>query len=87
MSYVRGKYAKAAVAMLDWLHDHGVKGGPVAQPSKRDPVIMVYGMTRSGIARLPVLCAGFEVKGTTKTPDYDRIPLHDKIRVPESGVR
>lgn len=79
MSYVRGKYAKAACSMLDWLRDNQIKGGPVAQPSKGDPSIVVYGMTKDGIEKLPETFEGFRVVGTTDLPDYERLPLHDSV--------
>lgn len=81
MSYVRGKYAKAACLMLEWLRENKVKGGPVSQPSKRDPTIFVYGMTRGGIRKLPKEFCGFQVAGSTKRPDYEHIPLVDEVPV------
>ena len=81
MSYVRGKYARAACNMLDWLSDHGVKGGPVAQPSKKDPCIVVYGMAEGDIEKLPKSLDGFGVEGTADVPDYSRGQLTDRVPI------
>ena len=79
--YVRGKYARAACTMLDWLSKKKITGGPVAQPSKRDPTILVYGMTARDIRKMPKEMCGFAVEGTTKVPDYSRGQLTDRIPV------
>lgn len=74
-----GKYGRAACGMLNWLRDKDIKGGPVSQPSKKDPVIVVYGMTRAGIKKLPKTFDGYKVEGTTKSPDYGRNQLTDMM--------
>ena len=76
-----GKYANAACDMLRWLHKHDIKGGPVSQPSKRDPVIVVWGMTRAGIEKLPATFQGFNVEGTVKDFDYGRGRPHQLIPI------
>jgi hypothetical protein len=75
------KYANAACAMLDWLHRNEIKAGSVAQPSKSDPVIVVYGMTKAGIKKLPKTFDGFKVEGTTEVPDYTRGQLNQRIPI------
>lgn len=75
-----GKYSSAACEMLRFLMKNEIKGGPVSQPSKKDPVIVIYGMTRAGIKKLPATFLGFKVEGTTKRPNYDRNQLRDMIR-------
>lgn len=81
MSSIRGKYAKAACGLLHKLREAGIKAGPVAQPSKRDPTIVVYGMTVAGIKKLPKEHDGFKVEGTTKSFNYDRGQLIDLVQV------
>ncbi len=78
-----GKYSSAARGMLSWLHANEIKGGPVSQPTKKDPVILVYGMTRAGIEKLPATFEGFKVEGTARAPDYDRNQLRDVIPRPK----
>lgn len=81
-----GKYANAAIGMLRWLSDKEIKGGPVSQPTKKDPVITVYGMTKAGIKKLPKTFDDFTVEGTTATPNYDRNQLTDMIRNSSAGA-
>ena len=79
-----GKYANAACSMLQWLYRNQIQGGPVAQPSRKDPVILVYGMTEDGIKKLPKSFEGFKVIGTTDKPNYQQLPLHDLVPVNRS---
>jgi len=58
--------------MLDWLSEQQIKGGPVAQPSKKHHCIVVYGMRQKDIVKLPSVFNGFAVEGRTDTPDYSR---------------
>ncbi len=79
MSY--GKYARAACDLLEHLSEQDIPHGPVAQPSKRVPRLIVYCMKKSDIKRLPKTFAGFAVEGSTTDPEYragkqlsDRVP-------------
>ena len=68
MSYIRGKYARAACDLFDWMRDNGIDQGVVALPSKRDPRLVVYGIRQDDIKRLPETFAGFPVFGNTFDP-------------------
>lgn len=70
MSYVRGKYALAAVDLITYLREQGITAGPVAQPSKRNPILTVYEMPEDQIKLLPAEFAGFKVIGRSYQPGY-----------------
>jgi hypothetical protein len=76
-----GKYSSAACDMLRWCMDNGIKAGPVAQPSKRDPTIVVYGVPPRSIPKIPKTFAGFAVRATSKKYDYQVCKqLHELLR-------